>query len=52
MASVAPHLHISGISGVIQALFVIAIFGALTLAAKHFEGHPLADGFRNIYGAN
>lgn len=49
MASVAPHVHISGITGVINALYVIAIFGALMLLARRFEGHPLADAFLEVF---
>jgi hypothetical protein len=52
MASVAPHVHISGLSGVINALYVIAIFGVLVTVARRYEGHPLADAFRNVYGAD
>jgi len=47
--AVAPHTHISGLTGVINALYTIAVFGALILAARHFKGHPFADAFINIY---
>lgn len=49
MASVAPHVHISGISAVINALYVILILGVLHIIAKKFEGHPLADAFLDVY---
>ena len=49
MATVAPHVHISALSGFIQALYVIVIIGVLHLVARKFEGHPLADAFLNIW---
>jgi|SoimicMinimDraft_14_1059742.scaffolds.fasta_scaffold415881_1 hypothetical protein len=49
MASVAPHVHISGLSGLIQALYVIVVFGVLHLVARRYEGHPLADAFLDIW---
>jgi len=49
MANVAPHVHISGLSAFIQALYVIVIFGVLHLVARRFEGHPLADSFLDIW---
>lgn len=49
MASVAPHVHISGISAFINALYVIVVFGLLHLLARRFEGHPLADAFLDIW---
>lgn len=47
--AVSPHTHISGLSGLINALYTIAVFGALVLAARKFKGHPFADAFINIY---
>jgi len=49
MASVAPHVHISGLSALINALYVIVVFGILHLLARRYEGHPLADSFLNIW---
>ena len=49
MASVAPHVHISGLSAFIQALYVIVVFGVLHLVARRYEGHPLADAFLDIW---
>ncbi len=49
MASVAQHVHISGITGVINALYVIVIFGLLLSLARRFEGHPLADAVLEIF---
>lgn len=49
MATVAPHVHISGISGIITALYVIAILGVFHIVAEKKEGHPLADAFLNIW---
>lgn len=49
MASVAPHVHISGISAVINALYVVLVLGVMNIIARKFEGHPLADAFLNIY---
>lgn len=49
MATVAPHVHISGLSALINALYVIVVFGAIHLIARRFEGHPLADAFLNIW---
>ena len=49
MATVAPHVHISGLTAFINALYVIVVFGVIHLAARHFEGHPLADAFLNIW---
>lgn len=49
MATVAPHVHISGITAFIQALYVIVVFGFLHLVARRFEGHPLADAFLDIW---
>lgn len=47
--AVASHVHISGISAFIQALYVIAVFGALSALAKRFEGHPLADAWLELF---
>jgi len=49
MASVAPHVHISGITAIINALYVILILGIFHILARKFEGHPLADAFLNIW---
>jgi hypothetical protein len=49
MASVAPHVHINGISAFINALYVIIVFGLLHIAARRFEGHPMADAFLDIW---
>jgi hypothetical protein len=49
MASVAPHVHISGLSAFIQALYVIVVFGVMHLLARRYEGHPLADAFLDIW---
>lgn len=47
--AVAEHVHISGISAFIQALYVIAVLGAMVIVARRFEGHPAADAFLEIY---
>jgi hypothetical protein len=47
--AVSPHTHISGLSGLINALYVITVLGALFIAAKRYEGHPMADAFLRIY---
>lgn len=47
--SVSPHVHISGISALINALYVILVLGVLNLLARRFEGHPLADAFLDIW---
>lgn len=47
--AVAEHVHISGFSAVINALYVIVIFGILHILARRFEGHPLADAFLDIW---
>jgi hypothetical protein len=45
------HLHISGISGIITALYVIAILGALNLLAMKFQDRsPLAASYANLFG--
>ncbi len=45
------HLHISGISGVIVALYVIAILGCLNLLAMKFSDRsPLAASYANLFG--
>lgn len=49
MASVAPHVHISGLSAFVQALYVIVVFGVLHLVARRYEGHPMADAFLDIW---
>lgn len=49
MASVAPHVHISGISAFIQALYVIVVLGVFHIIAERKEGHPLANAFLNIW---
>lgn len=49
MANVAPHVHISGITALINALYVIVVFGLLHVLARRFEGHPLADAFLDIW---
>lgn len=47
--AVAEHVHISGITALINALYVIVIFGGLMAVAKRFEGHPLADAFLELF---
>ena len=47
--AVAEHVHISGITAVINALYVIVVFGVLMYVAKRFEGHPLADAFLDLF---
>lgn len=47
--AVAPHVHISGISAIINSLFVIAVLGVIMLLAKRFEGHPLADAWLELF---
>lgn len=47
--AVAEHVHISGISAIINALYVIVVFGVLHLLARRFEGHPFADAWLNIW---
>ena len=49
MAAVAEHVHISGITALINALYVIVVFGVLHIVARRFEGHPLADAFLDIW---
>lgn len=49
MAAVAEHVHISGITAFINALYVIVVFGVLHIVARRFEGHPLADAFLDIW---
>ena len=45
------HLHISGIEGVITALYVLAILGALNaLAIKYKDTNKLASSYANLYG--
>jgi hypothetical protein len=45
------HLHISGISGLITALYVIAILGALNLLAmKYQDRSSLAASYANLFG--
>lgn len=47
--AVAEHVHISGVTALINALYVIVVFGLLHVIAKRFEGHPLADAFLDIW---
>jgi hypothetical protein len=45
------HLHISALNGVIVALYVIAIMGALNLLAmKYADGNKLAASYANLFG--
>ena len=45
------HLHISGIDGVITALYVIAILGALNLVAiKYKDTNTVAASYANLFG--
>lgn len=47
------HLHISGIDGIITALYVIAILGALNLlATKYKDSNSLAASYANLFGLN
>lgn len=47
------HLHISGIDGIITALYVIAILGALNLIAiKYKDTNSLAASYANTFGLN
>lgn len=46
-----PHLHVSAVSGLITALYVIAIMGALNLLAlKYKDTSPLAASYANLFG--
>lgn len=47
--AVQPHVHISGLSALINALYVILVLGVLHIVANRFEGHPLADAFLSIW---
>lgn len=45
------HLHISGIEGIITVLYVIAIMGALNVAAMKFKDtSSLAATWANTFG--
>jgi len=40
-----PHFHISGIHGVVIFLFVVAVFGALHLAAAAHPDNAVSQGW-------
>jgi hypothetical protein len=44
-----PHVHVSAIEGVKITLIALIGIGVLHIAARKFEGHPLADAFLNVY---
>lgn len=45
------HVHISGLQGIIVAMYVIAIMGSLNLLAMKFkERSPLAASYANLFG--
>jgi len=45
------HLHISGIDGIVTALYVIAILGALNLVAIKFKDtNTFAASYANLFG--
>lgn len=45
------HVHISGIQGIITALYVIAILGSLNLLAMKFrDKSSLAASWANLFG--
>lgn len=45
------HLHISGIQGLLIALYVIAIMGTLNLLAmKYADSNKLAASYANLFG--
>lgn len=45
------HLHISGINGIIVALYVIVILGTLNLLAmKYKDENKLAASYANLFG--
>jgi hypothetical protein len=45
------HVHISALNGVIVALYVIAIMGALNLLAmKYADNNKLAASYANLFG--
>ena len=45
------HLHVSGISGIVTALYVIAIMGAINLVAmKYQDSNKLAASYANLFG--
>lgn len=45
------HVHISGLQGIITALYVIAILGMLNLLAMKFaDRFPLAASWANLFG--
>lgn len=47
------HLHISGIDGIITALYVLVIIGALNLLAmKHKDTNRFWSAYANLYGIN
>lgn len=46
-----PHIHISGLEGLVTVLYVIAIMGALNLLAKKYaETNKLAATYAYIFG--
>lgn len=47
--AVAPHVHISGIGAIINALYVILILGVVKVLARRFAGHPFADAINDLY---
>lgn len=44
-----PHVHISAVSAIVMALYVLVILGVLHIIARRFEGHPLADAVMNVW---
>ena len=41
-----PHFHLSGMEGVILFLYIVAVFGALHLAACSFPDNSLSRAWR------
>ena len=46
-----PHVHISGLEGLVTVLYVIAVMGALNLLAKKYKGsNKLAGSYAYLFG--
>lgn len=46
-----PHIHVSGLEGLITVLYIIAIMGAINLVAKKYAAtNKLAGSYAYLFG--
>jgi len=44
-----PHIHVSALNGFKTALYIVIFLGIIHIAARRWEGHPLANMILSAY---